>query len=440
MKRKQLLLLLFTLLIISCSKEEHKSLGNNPRRIPAEAIHKLETEQDLDTLIESIGNAQIVLLGESSHGTAEFYTWRTSISQRLINEKRFKIIAIVGDWTDAYQINKYIRGNNSYSSAKVALKQEFNRWPTWMWANEEVAELTEWLRSYNTGRGLNEQVGFYGLDVYSMWESMEIVLAYLEKNNSSAAEAARMALHCFAPYNKNENAYARATYISTDNCADELSTLLETVQTTIASETPENEEAFNALQNTLVAVNAENYYRTAAFNNALSWNIRDRHMTATIKRLLEQSVPNTKIIVWEHNSHVGDARATDMADQGLENVGQQVREQYGEENTYIIGFGTYSGKVIAAQSWGNKMQVMDVPQARSNSWEALLHKHEPANKIIFMHPLSKEQTFQQRIGHRAIGVVYNPASETGNYVPTVVPERYDAFIFLDRTTALTPLQ
>lgn len=194
------------------------------------------------------------------------------------------------------------------------------------------------------------------------------------------------------------------------------------------------------MQNALTVVNAERYYSTAVYNNAASWNIRDRHMMETINNVTEHKGENAKIVVWEHNTHIGDARATDMAAAGMVNVGQLVREQHGEEEVYIIGFGTYKGSVIAASAWGAKVQEMEVPEAIPGSREALLHAADPAgDKIILLEELEEEESFQASIGHRAIGVQYNPASEQGNYVPSVLPERYDAFIFIEESHALTPL-
>lgn len=440
MKRLQPFLFLISLFLFSCEKDEQDNKTTNSGELPAEAVHALKTEQDLDVLLNEIGDDQVVLLGEASHGTSEFYTWRAAISKRLIEEKGFDIIAVEGDWTDAYVLNNYIRGNSNATTAEQALVQGFDRWPTWMWANEEIADLAEWLKNYNTGKAANEQVGFYGVDVYGIWESLEEVNAYLQDKDPAAAQAARAALSCFAPFNQNESAYISATRTSSENCADELSALLEAVQQQVAAESPRNEATFNALQNVMVVVNAERYYRASAVSNAQSWNIRDQHMMGTINRLMEQYGPDAKIIVWEHNTHVGDARATTMADAGMVNVGQLAREEHGEEDVYIVGFGTYSGTVIAAQSWGNATQTMNVPQAQQNSWEWHLHRHGPSDKIILLDVLKQKQRFMQRIGHRAIGVTYNPGAELGNYVPSVLPERYDAFIFIDQTEALHPLQ
>ena len=408
-------------------------------QIPAEAIHPLEYEEDLEVLINEIGERRIVLLGEASHGTSEFYTWRAAISRKLIGEKDFKIIAVEGDWADVYPLNNYIRGKSNYNSAEEAL-QEFDRWPQWMWANEEIAELSEWLRRYNEGKPTTEQVGFYGLDVYGIWESLEAVVQYLEQTNPEAAQVAHRVQDCFAPYNEDAQAYARATLNSSESCADQVTALMEAVQNTIASQDANDEAAFNALQNARVVAHAESYYRAAARSNSASWNIRDLHMTGTIDRLLDHHGEDAGIVVWEHNTHVGDARATDMANAGMVNVGQLVRERYNEENVYIVGFGTYRGEVIASSGWGNASQVMNVPRAKRNSWEWLLHQHGSSDKIVLMTQLEEQEYYQNRIGHRAIGVVYNPGAESGNYVPSVLPKRYDAFIFIDNSNALQPLR
>lgn len=437
MKRFQILVV-FVFLNISCSSGNNGSNKNESliKEIPAEAMHALQTEEDLDILLEKIGDAPIVLLGEASHGTSEFYTWRAEISKRLIREKNFNIIAVEADWADAYPVNNYVKGLGTITNAREVLKN-FDRWPEWMWNNEEIAGLTEWLRQFNMGKPIENKTGFYGLDVYGIWESLDAVHQYLQQTEPSSAERARAVMECFAPYNQDEQAYARATVNSSASCEAELQALLVKIQEIIANNP--DEAAFNALQNTLVAVNAETYYRTAARSSASSWNIRDRHMMVVIKNLLAHNGPGSKIIIWEHNTHIGDARATDMADAGMVNVGQLVREEYGEEEVYIVGFGTYKGRVLAATGWANNVQVMNVPNARKNSWEWILHNQGPRDKIIFLDYLRDIEFFRKRIGHRAIGVVYNPQAEAGNYVPSVLPQRYDAFIFIDQTTALKPL-
>lgn len=432
------LLLIILILLPACSRGVHngnKDKGIN-NTIPAEAMYELQTSEDMDVLIEQIGNSRIVLLGEASHGTSEFYTWRAEISKRLITEKGFDIIAVEGDWADAYPVNSYIQGSSNYSTAQEALGN-FNRWPEWMWKNKEVAELIEWLHGYNKGKNTAEKAGFYGLDVYGIWESLEVVYNYLQQVDPTSSVLVNDVRDCFAPYGQDEQAYARATVNSSVNCSEKFQILLEAVEST--SSRSNDEASFNAIQNALVAVNAENYYRTAVRNSSSSWNIRDRHMTTIINNLLEHYGPASKIIIWEHNTHVGDARATDMVNAGMVNVGQLVREQYGDEEAYIVGFGTYSGKVLASERWGDNLKVMNVPPARRNSWEWILHNQGPKNKIIFLDYLKGNDFFSRRIGHRAIGVVYNPMAESGNYVPSELPARYDAFISIDQTSALDPI-
>ena len=436
MKLKGILLLFMLFLLFSCGLEKAIELDESSGAIPESAVVPLDDTEDLDALLKHIGERRIVLLGEATHGTADFYTWRASISRKLITEKDFKIIAVEGDWADAYPVNNYITSGDDYSSAEEVLL-EFDRWPQWMWSNEEIAQFLEWLRKYNCGKPPEEQVGFFGLDVYGIWESLDNLAVYLNENYPEAAAKAEKALECFAPFERDEFAYARATVNSEENCADELVELLEQMEATAKAKG--DEAAFNALQNARVAVHAEIYFRAAVRSNVLSWNVRDRHMTGTIGDLLEKEGLNVGIIVWAHNTHVGDARATAMVDSGLENLGELVRERFGREKVYAIGFGTYSGKVIAASSWGSGRKAMNLPNARKDSWEWILHHLSAEDKIIFLDELQELPFYQHRIGHRAVGVEYDPASDFGNYVPSILPERYDAFIFIDETTALHPL-
>jgi erythromycin esterase-like protein len=390
--------------------------------------------------MNEIGDARYVLLGEASHGTSEYYTWRAAITRRLIAEKGFNLIAVEGDWPDAYQLNRYIKADNgAESSAREALRA-FERWPTWMWANEEVAELAEWLRSHNDSQSAAQKVGFYGLDVYSLWESMEAVVAYLDQIDPTAAQTARQAYQCMAAYGKDEQAYASASIQSPNLCVRELQQVLDQVRERQASAIQAgNEAAFQAEQNALVVVNAGRYYRAMVQSDVQSWNVRDQHMTETINRLMQRHGPQAKMIVWEHNTHVGDARATDMQQAGMVNVGQLVREQHEAEGVYVVGFGSDHGTVIAANAWESPLRTMRVPQARAGSWEHMLHHTQPANKLILLKELATDPRFTRSIGHRAIGVVYNPGSEQGNYVPSVLPQRYDAFMYIDETHALRPL-
>jgi erythromycin esterase len=403
-------------------------------------LHPLSDPGDLDLLLERIGNARCVLLGEASHGTSQYYTWRARISERLIREKDFSFIAVEGDWPDCYEVNRYVKGlPDSAHSAREALGV-FRRWPTWMWANEEVAELVEGLRRHNDRLPEGERVGFYGLDVYSLWESLEAVMEYLQREHPDAVEAAQRAYSCFEPYSGSAREYARATAFVPTSCEDEVVEMLSELLGGAAEHPEDGSEAhFAAEQNALVARNAERYYRAMIRGGASSWNVRDRHMAETLGRLLDHHGPGAKAIVWEHNTHVGDARYTDMADRGLLNVGQLARERWGEKEVVLVGFGSHRGTVIAARQWGAPMERMPVPLAREGSWEDALHRAGGEDGLLVFSGPEEEELLEER-DHRAIGVVYDPGSERySNYVPTLLSRRYDAFVYLEETRALRPL-
>jgi erythromycin esterase len=309
-----------------------------------------------------------------------------------------------------------------------------------MWANWETAAFAQWLRAYNSNLLYPQKTGFYGLDMYSLFESLESVSRYLEKNDPAAFETAKKAMRCFEPYGDEGQTYARATALVPGLCENEVTELLTQIRRNITHYDSDPEHAFSTEQNALVAVNAEKYYRSMLRGGAQSWNIRDRYMVDTLERLMEFHGPGSKAIIWEHNTHIGDARATDMADAGMLNTGQLIREKYGKEDVVLVGFGSYSGSVIAGEYWGGPMKVMQVPDAVRGCWEDLLHHTANGNTILFSSDLKGNKLMEQSFGHRAIGVVYDPDTERfGNYVPSVIPERYDAFIFLDETTPLHPL-
>ncbi|GAB3230827.1 hypothetical protein GCM10027346_16790 [Hymenobacter seoulensis] len=407
--------------------------------------HPLLSAADLDPLIEAIGDARIVLLGEASHGTSEYYTWRTALSKRLIQEKGFGFIAVEGDWPDCFEVNAAIKQDEVTYGTAARLLSTFNRWPTWMWGNWEVAALVEWLHQHNRQLPRAERVGFYGLDVYSLWDSLQEILRYVEKQGDGAVHAAQKAFRCFEPYGDDPQEYAEAVAFVSKDCEDEVTNMLHTLRRQVATQQlaglPEREEQFNAEQNALVAVNAERYYRAMIQGGSASWNVRDRHMMETLTRLLDLHGPTSKVIIWEHNTHIGDARYTDMRRDDMVNVGQLAREAYGRENVFAVGFGSYQGSVIASKKWGATPERMTVPEATNGSWENLLHQQlHGENALLFSHELRGHSALREPIGHRAIGVVYRPEFERfGNYVPSIVPERYDAFLFLDKTRALHPL-
>lgn len=402
-------------------------------------MHALNTTKDLDALIDDIDKRPVVMLGEASHGTHEYYTWRTAISKRLIQEKGFNFIAVEGDWPDCYKINRYIKGYKDAGDNIKDVLLNFDRWPTWMWANWEVAALAEWLREYNSTLPAGKKVGFYGLDVYSLWDSMYAMMDYLEKEDPQAAQSVKKAIQCFEPFQENEQAYARYS-LTEYSCRDKVLALLKEVRLKAQFLDGDREAGFNTEQNALIAVNAEKYYRAMMSFDNESWNVRDTHMMETLDRLLKFHGKEAKGIVWEHNTHIGDARATDMKRAGMVNIGQLAREQYGVNNVYLVGFGSYQGSVIAGEEWGASMKAMDVPEAREGSIEYLLHNESDQDRYLLFNTEDIRMQYDSSSRHRAIGVVYNPYREKyGNYVPSVMANRYDAFVYLDQTKALHPL-
>lgn len=394
---------------------------------------------NLDSLISDIASRPVVMLGEASHGTHEFYVWRTAITKRLIMEKGFNFIGVEGDWPDCYRINRYVKGYPDAGDDIQKVLKSFDRWPTWMWANWEIAALAEWLREYNRALPADKKVGFYGLDVYSLWDSMREMVAYLEKEDPQAAQSVKKAIQCFEPYEENEHLYARYS-LTEHSCRDQVLSLLKEVRLKAQFLDGDREAGFNTEQNALIAVNAEKYYRSMMSFDNESWNVRDTHMMETLDRLRKFHGANSKAIVWEHNTHIGDARATSMKRSGMINIGQLARQQYGEDNVYLVGFASYKGTVIAGSVWGADMEEMDVPEARTGSIEDVLHKESTEDRLLLFTSGINEKLYETDIRHRAIGVVYDPDNEKhGNYVPSVLARRYDAFLFFDETHALHPL-
>ncbi len=418
----------------------------------------LRNAGDLDPLIERVKNARVVCLGEASHGTSEYYTWRMKITRRLCEEHGFSFVAVEGDWPDCYEVNRFVKHRPTRSGRELKgdgssdvkeLLGVFRRWPTWMWGNEEVTELAGWMRQFNSNRAEAQRIGFYGLDVYSLWDSLYELMSYLRKHDPDALPQARRALRCFEPFGEDAEQYARATAMISHSCEDEVVELLRRLrvpaghngaakQANGAHGSGDADDRLVAEQNALVAKNAEAYYRAMLQSDGDSWNIRDRHMAETLDRLLAQHGDDAKAVVWGHNSHIGDARFTDMADEGLVNLGQLIRERYGRDQVALIGFGSYRGAVLASEAWGARWERMTVPSGRSGSWEDVLHTALQNDSLLLFSGGSPELKAWR--GHRAIGVVYRPEQERwGNYVPTILPERYDAFLYLDDTTAVHPL-
>ncbi len=395
-----------------------------------------KTTEDLQPLIDKIKDKKVVMLGEASHGTHEYYQWRARISRKLLEEHDFDFVVVEGDWPSCYQLNRHIKNYEEDGDIKEILK-EFKRWPSWMWANWEVEEFAQWLKKFNKNQSANQRKGFYGLDVYSLWESLDAILDYLKKEDPSALETAREAMQCFEPYRDGDGQrYAMSTRMVPEGCRDEVREMLAEIREKATSYNSDKENVFSTEQNALIAKNAEEYYRVMVQGGASTWNLRDQHMMDTLNKLLEFHGSDAKGIVWAHNTNIGDASYTDMADDGLYNIGELARKEYGRDRVSLIGFGSYKGSVLAGSSWGAEVQKMKLPEGRDGSWEDLCHQ-EGEQFFVFSEDLKSNRDLQNRIPHRAVGVVYNPTHERpGNYVPSVIPERYDAFVFFDKSEAL----
>lgn len=406
-----------------------------------EQSHPLHAPQSLDPLMARIGDARYVLIGEASHGTSEFYRWRAELTKRLIAEKGFSFVGVEGDWPDCHRLHCSVIGAPGAPNDPSAVLWAFDRWPRWMWANEEVAGFANWLREFNTDERSEAPVGFHGLDVYSLWDSLDEILAYLREHEPEGIDAALGAYRCFEPYREDPQGYAFATRMLPDTCENVVVRLL-TQRVAAAAERPAPglSSSFVARQNAEVVAGAERYYRAMVRGDESSWNVRDYHMVDTLDRLMDAYGPGAKAIVWAHNTHIGDARATDMAAAGLVNVGQLVRERRSSEGVVAVGFGSHRGSVIASDFWGGPVRRMPVPEARSGSVEALLHEAAPDEDSLFVFPDGASPEWAREVlSHRAIGVIYRPRSErAGNYVPTILARRYDAFIHCDHTSALNP--
>jgi erythromycin esterase-like protein len=405
---------------------------------------------DYDALLEFIGDARFVLLGEASHGTHEFYRERARITKRLIREKGFSAVAVEADFPDAYRLNRYVRGFDEDADAAEALGG-FRRFPAWMWRNADVLDFIGWLRAYNDDLPADQaKVGYYGLDLYSLHSSIEAVLNYLAKIDPDGAQRARERYSCFDHFGEDTQAYGYATaYGIAKSCEDEVvSQLLEinhrAGELAMRDGRVAADEFFSAEQNARLVKNAEEYYRLMYRNDVSSWNLRDLHMTDTVAELdgyLSGSRQPAKIVVWAHNSHLGDARATEMGRRGEWNVGQLVRQRYGRQ-AVLIGFTTSYGTVTASTDWGGAAERKRVRPALPGSVEDLFHQTGIARFMLLFGPGSEAaKALRTRLLERAIGVIYRPETERGShYFYANIAEQFDAVIHIDETRAVEPLE
>lgn len=407
----------------------------------AEPFRDIETA-NLDRLLDRIGDSRIVLIGEASHGTSEFYRMRARITRELIERRGFTVVAAEADWPDAAHIDHYVQHREYPPSEWTA----FSRFPTWMWRNRDVRDFVDWLREWNGNvRTPDKRAGFYGLDVYSLFISIDAVIAFLDRVDPESAKIARERYSCLTPWQSDPASYGRAAISGRyEACTEQVIAMLSDLLKKRQSYVPKDGERYlDAAQNARLVANAEKYYRTMYLGSHHSWNLRDRHMFETLISVMEFRGPDAKAIVWAHNSHIGDARATDMAARGELNIGQLCREKFGDD-VYAIGFGTHQGTVAAASDWGGAMEVKDVNPSLPDSYEHLCHEVGLAS---FMLPLRKEhaeearaELVKQRL-ERAIGVIYRPESERlSHYFHAELPRQFDEYIWFDETGAVKPIQ
>lgn len=415
----------------------------------ADAAHPLDGGPgDYDALMNLVGDARFVLIGEATHGTHDFYEERARITQRLIREKGFTAVAVEADWPDAYRVNRYVRGEGRDGSANEALSG-FERFPAWMWRNTDVSAFVDWLRAHNEGVRAGPKVGFYGLDLYSLFTSVKEVLNYLDQVDPTAAAEARRRYACFDHYGEDSQHYGYATGIGlSESCQQGVLTQLQELQQRafdyMQADGASSEDAFfYAQQNARLVKNAEEYYRTMFRGRISSWNLRDSHMAETLDALarhLSRDGAPAKIVVWEHNSHIGDARATEVGGLGEWNVGELARKAYPGQ-TCLIGFSTYDGHVTAASEWDGPAERKRVRPALHGSYEELLHQVGlPRYYLNLRDDTPVRRLMLERRLERAIGVLYLPRTERqSHYFNAQMAQQFDAIIHIDRTEALVPL-
>jgi erythromycin esterase-like protein len=402
---------------------------------------------DYDPLLRRIGDTPFVLIGEASHGTHEFYRERAVLTKRLIVEKGFDAVAVEADWPDAYRVNRYVRGEAGDTDAEEALRG-FERFPTWMWRNADVLDFVGWLRAHNDAAGAaGRKVGFYGLDLYSLHASIDAVLSYLDRVDPAAAARARRRYGCFDHADAQEYGYAAELGLRR-SCEDDAVAQLVELRKSAARYAQRDgargpDDFFFAEQNARLVRNAEEYYRGMFRGRVLSWNLRDRHMVETLEALrrhLSLERGPAKIVVWAHNSHLGDARSTEMGVQGEWNVGQLMRERHGSR-VFLLGFSTYEGTVTAASEWHGTTERKIVRPALEGSYEALFHG---VGLPRFYLPLGAEDAVPSlndpRL-ERAIGVIYLPETERlSHYFHASLPDQFDGLLHIDRTRSVEPLE
>ena len=419
---------------------------SDPRTLPEVIRDAAEPLPDIDdsafgALFDRFADARVLLLGEASHGTSEFYRARAAISKRLIEQHGFNIVAVEADWPDAASVDRYVR----HRPRREGEEAGFQRFPTWMWRNEEVDAFIRWMRRHNEGRDQGEMAGFYGLDLYNLSGSIRAVIDFLDEADPEAARVARERYACLQPWSRDPAAYGRmALSEGYGRCeVGAVQMLKDLMARRMDCIGEECEEWLDAAANARLIRNAEQYYRVMYYGSAESWNLRDTHMFETLCQLLEAKGPDAKAIVWAHNSHIGNAAHTEMGEVREElNIGQLVKEKFGEK-ARLIGFGTHSGTVAAADNWDEPMEVMKVRPSLAGSYERMCHDAGVPRFLLDLRQGANEavaEALTEPRLERFIGVIYRPQTERwSHYSEATLPKQFDAWVWFDETRAVTPL-
>jgi erythromycin esterase-like protein len=404
--------------------------------------------EGVSPIVEAIGDARVVLIGEASHGTDEFYRFRADITTALIEQKGFNLIAVEADWPHAYRVNRWVRHESDDADAETALG-DFTRFPRWMWRNDAVVEFISSLRRRNGDRRADARAGFYGLDLYSLHTSMDAVLAYLVKVDPDGARRARQRYACFDHFPQDSQAYGYAATVGLSrSCEDEVVSQLSELRRRAAEYASRDgriaaDDYFFAEQNARLVRNAEEYYRAMFGRRVESWNLRDTHMMETLDALLDWTAGRqgvARAVVWAHNSHLGDARATQMGEWGELNLGQLVRERFGDD-ACLIGFSTHTGTVTAARDWDAPAEQRRVRPSLEGSYERLFHESGLGRFVVDLRDEPLRQTLMPSRLERAIGVIYIPETErASHYFRAHLPRQFDLMIHVDETHAVVPLE
>lgn len=409
----------------------------------ANFVPEPERAEALEPLISRLAKARVVVLGEASHGTREFYAWRAAITRELVSRHRFDLIGVEGDWVACRKVHRYLNGEGPAADAEDVLRGAFLNWPTWMWANREMVPLIEDLR----GSG----AGFHGLDLYGLFDALDGIEDWLRESvepvNPFFARKVRSIYQCFAPFGRDEDEYARSLFQDPKGCEDAvIAGLNELLQIEPAGSGEDREALFFAQQCARVVRSGERHLRMRSTAPERAWNVRDAHMAETLELLLKRGHKESRAVIWCHNNHVGDYRGTDLSPRDYVTLGGLAKDQYGEGDVCLVGFGTYEGKALAARSWGGAPRETELAPAREGSWEHYFHGACRDSGIgrcfVTFAPGDAESPFGESRDFRSIGVAYDPSDPQeldSVYLPVKLARRYDAFVFEDRTSALIPL-